>query len=337
MMFLFFISFLVSTTVCASSIYQQELNNALASPATMLHQVSRIDNVVALKVLRKALWEDFLMATQNRRSVFSDRVGYFLCEGQIDAFKNRSYVLTPSEAPALYALAAQYASRLAISLPLFVLVDDTKLCDANSASWDAKSGFIVLGRGLFEEYTEEQFKAVLAYQMGHLAQRTHAYVLKFFTPAMLVIFAATLYGLAKIDPVKHNSIVAAAQALGMISASGILSCLLWCFLMRKGQSHADSMVAKIDPKLGLALISALERDKDEDDGGDMALTQKMVTALVHIDQLDRENILAIVEKINTVSDVRVAVQSAVDSGIFGTQHPLETRKAFFEKMLLFGV
>jgi len=334
MFFLFFISFLISTALCAASVYQQELNDAFANPATLLHQVSRIDSASALKILRQSLWNDFLMQTQSRRTTFTDRVGYYLCEAQIDSFKNRSYVLIPTEAPSLYALAAQYAAQLSMSVPFFILVDDAKLCDANSANWDTRSGFIVLGRGLFEQYTEDQIKAVVAYQMGFLAERTHAYLLKWFTPAMVALAVATIAGLTQVNPAQMGMIKAGVAALGIVSASGITACLVWCYLMRLSQTGADSVLAKIDPKLGLALIAALERECVEDGNGDVALTKKLVSELVHIDPLDRERLLEVVKKIDISSSVQLAVKSAVDSGVFGTQHPLETRKAFFESILL---
>jgi Zn-dependent protease with chaperone function len=310
-------------------VYQQELNDAFANQNTVLHKVSRIDSVLALKVLRQSLWNDFLMETQSRRTTFADRVGYYLCEAQIDSFKNRSYVLLPAEAPSLYALAAQYAAQLSISLPFFILVDDVKLCDANSANWDTNSGFIVLGRGLFEQYNEDQIKAVIGYQIGFLAKRTHAYLFKWFTPAVTALAVATIAGLMKINPAQMGTIPSGMTALGMISASGVTACLIWCYLMRLSQAGADSVLAKIDPKLGLALIAALEREYAEDDNGDVALAKKLVSELAHIDPSDRDYLLEVIKKIDISNNMRVAITSAVDSGIFGTQHTLEARKAFF--------
>ncbi len=314
--------------------YAEELYAVTHRAESVLVRTMAIDNLAALRVVRKAQWESFLMETQQRRSTYKDRVGYYIMETQCESFANKAYVLMPAEVPLLYGLISQYARKMGIAVPTIVFIDDPKLCDANSANWDKNSGFLVIGRGAFEQCSEAEFSGLVGYHLGHLAKRTHARLIKYFTPAAVCGVLAALYGISKINVEERGMASSSVLAISSFGACGIGLCLVWCYLMRYSQLAADRELANIDPTLGFALLGVLERGQTEDYGGDALMAMQIVEQLPAIDPVDREKLTAQLKVLNNGGDAVLAFKQIIDSGLLGTQYSLEDRRAFFTQASL---
>jgi len=236
--------------------------------------------------------------------------------------------------PQLYRLISGYAAQLKITIPCIVLVNDSKMFEAANVGWNTDSGFIIVGRGVFEEYTDDQLRGLMGYHMGHLAQRTSARLVTLFTPALLAGFALAFYGIGQIDVKNNNMMVASLQAMTILGAYGISMSIIWAFLMRGNESRADQALAKIDPTLGLALLAAIKRARLEDCSGDVAASSRIIASLPALNDSERSAALHSLTILGSMNNTESALREVVDSGFFGTQHSLEHRQAFFESQLL---
>lgn len=319
----------------SSNTYRDELGSALAVTNSVLGRASQLRSGPALGLLRSAQWHNYLSATQNRSALWRDKMGYYFMENEIASFADRCYVLPPNELPLLYATAAQYAQMLGIMVPLLLLVDDSKLVDATGACWSSNTGFVILGRGLFEEMSEAEFCGVLAHQMAVVAARHQATMAKSFAPVFIAGLVAMLYSVSKLRGSDERiSLRRGVACLGMLGFYGAIMGIYWGILARHCEYKADVLASTVSARNGLAMLEAFDRFYQENMGGDLAVVRDIVSNdLPYLLAQDEHRAEGFIEGMESLYAVARKENDAVGSSFFSTHRSLRLRKALFKKAI----
>jgi len=312
--------------------YNLELTSALESPNSFLGRTAKIGTSSALALLRHAAWADYFKALHHRLPSKPDCKSYFLLEDIIAPFADRAYPLMPEDFPLLYGLVNEYAATLLIAPPLVILVDDWKLVDAASASWNTDSGFIILTKGLFQEANAKQLSGALLHQMGLIAKQTTRKRLRVLVPTAVIGFTLLL---AAIYFLKGDMLTLkrGLACLGLASLYGLIVAVVNAWLCKKAELKGDSTLAQHAPDHGIELIKLFQQCHKEDFGGDIEAVESLIGGLSHVAPADLENTMQMLEGMRQALEKTDSLQTYTDSGLFGAHRPLSVRLAFFERAL----